>query len=176
MLNNRVIYGSLRNVSLPPSIENALTEIFIKEIAMKIKINNIKEDLISRRDFNIMEIFKLLDVHNNGFIDYINLLGYFYTKDIVIHKNILMAFIQRFDKDMDCKLTYYEFKDGIIMNSKKKEILHNIETSNYRKPFSEMQPGSIYRKPIRYIRSISRYSQYAPQQNTKLFHDNEKSC
>jgi len=91
-----------------------LTCIIFKEALMHSKMESIKQSVVARRDFNLIEVFKAIDSNNTRYINFENLDHYLTKNGAVFQEEDVVAFIQRYDKDFDCRLSYMEFMDAIL--------------------------------------------------------------
>lgn len=99
---------------LPTSVKRALAKVIYKEALMHKKVEGIKHSVVARRDFNLIETFKAIDCNHARFIDFENLEFYLRRNGAVFQEEDVVAFIQRYDRDLDCKLSYMEFMDAIL--------------------------------------------------------------
>lgn len=72
-----------------------------------------KEELASRYDYNIKDIFKDVDDWNYNYIDAKNLKRFLIKTGVFPSEGLLIAILRRFDLDADAKLNLKEFTEGI---------------------------------------------------------------
>lgn len=99
---------------LSVDIEYPLVRVFVKELEMHANLENLKKELSLQNDFNILEAFKAIDINHSRYIDFENLEAYLLRKGIRPQEEDIISFIQRLDKDLDCKVSYMEFMEGIL--------------------------------------------------------------
>ena len=91
---------------------------------LKIKYNsNVKQE-------DVEQIFKNLDLNNNGYIDYEEFVSASVNKRKFMNKNVLMLAYKFFDKNDSGEITFDEiekmFKESVIDKKKVHESLHQI--------------------------------------------------
>ncbi len=99
---------------LPRDVEAALASLIRREEEMHLNVEAIKEDLVSRYDFNILEAFKTVDIHHSLFTDFDNLSAYLAKEGAGARYDDVLAFIRRLDKDLDGRVSYTEFMEGML--------------------------------------------------------------
>ena len=110
-----------KGLIITADIENDLIEIFTKEIIMEMDVGRMKRELKERKDCDVLEMFKLIDVKNKGYIDCVGLTNYLNSKGINIQDEDAIIFVHKLDKDLDSKLSYKEFMEGISCYTPLKE-------------------------------------------------------
>ena len=73
-----------------------------------------KQELISRYDFDVERLFKEIDDWNYKYIDHKNLKRFLNKMGVAASDANVIAIIRRFDLDADAKLTIKEFGQGIV--------------------------------------------------------------
>lgn len=88
---------------------NSLVQVLLEQIQLEKEVEMIKCDFKTTRSFSCIEIFKVFDILNKG---YINLTDFKESLRMVIGEpNIadLYLLFKRYDKDQDGKISYAEF-------------------------------------------------------------------
>lgn len=99
---------------LIPEIEKLLAEILEREINLMASAEKSREDLVRRKDFNCLEVFKSIDCRREKFIDVESLSLYLKSNKANVEAKDVIAFVRRFDMDRDCMLSLVEFMNGIL--------------------------------------------------------------
>mmetsp|Transcript_7632 Transcript_7632/g.7007 ORF Transcript_7632/g.7007 Transcript_7632/m.7007 type:complete len:177 (+) Transcript_7632:437-967(+) len=94
-------------------VERALTQVFVREIGLQIKVENLKRSLDQRYDFSVGGAFKSVDDWNYGYLDKANLKRFLRQTGHIASKNEIISIIRRFDTDGDAKVNLEEFMDGM---------------------------------------------------------------
>lgn len=108
------IYRVPPNERLAPELETILVNLFQIEIELIIDAENNRNELMTRKDFNHVEIFKNIDIKHERFIDFESLEIYLRRNKVDVQEDDIVAFTRRFDSDLDCKLSLVEFMNGIL--------------------------------------------------------------
>ncbi|CAI2362581.1 unnamed protein product [Moneuplotes crassus] len=98
---------------LPKTIEYELCKLFVKEIAFHSRIENIKQELASKPDFDSKSGFKTIDDWNYNYIDFSNLKRFLKSTGHIATNKELAAIIRRLDLNADSRLSFEEFDEGI---------------------------------------------------------------
>jgi len=129
---------------------------------MHADLEKIKEDLSSRHDFNLLESFQKIDFTHQRFIDFENLSAYLGKSGALFQPEDVVAYIRRLDRDLDCKVSYMEFMDGMLpAETKGKRPSYTMATETSVQKFDKkgmqgtpnkfisrtFQPNSIEKRP-----------------------------
>ncbi len=139
-------YPVYKYESLDPGVESALKRLILAEIDGNNKLEVYRISLSTRYDFNVFDAFRAIDQDRLGNVNEENLqqflrkAGYSYRESA----DTAELFVRRLDRDMDGKLSYMEFVEGIIpyysQASGKKYYTSRYETST-RYPATEKKPS-----------------------------------
>jgi Ca2+-binding EF-hand superfamily protein len=97
--------------------EEHLVRSLKEQINIDREIEEIKKQLALKSDFNLLDAFRVFDVHSRGYITKLefelalNDMGLYPTKDE------LYLFFKRFDKDQDGLLRYSDFCKAVLPQS-----------------------------------------------------------
>ena len=105
-------------------IEKKLAKIFIYLSIGERKTEILRQVLCENEDFNVFQLFKLLDKENKNYIDCKSIINFFNSKGITADNNEVQLLILFYDKDYDKVLSFNEFENLIKSNNYSKE-LHN---------------------------------------------------
>ncbi len=125
---------------LPHEVEVALSRLLGKEVETNRIIEEIKQDLASRSDFNLLDTFKNIDTSHRRFVDFANLLGFLTRKGAGAQPADVVAFVRRLDRDLDCRLSYMEFMDGMLPAEKRRRQ----QAAPATMPMSETKPKAPF--------------------------------
>ncbi|EGR33485.1 hypothetical protein IMG5_051630 [Ichthyophthirius multifiliis] len=115
-INNNGLKESslLQNKSpLKQNEEEQLVKALKQQIVLDRDLEDLKNQLALRRDFNIEDAFRIIDQNGRGFVSKIEFESALNKIGIFPSKNELFLFFQRYDKDNDGLLQYSEFNDLI---------------------------------------------------------------
>ena len=73
----------------------------------------LKQQLASRYDYCLEQLFKTVDDWNYKYIDQVNLKRFLIKCSVIPNENLLVAIIRRIDLDADAKLNFKEFIDAV---------------------------------------------------------------
>jgi Ca2+-binding EF-hand superfamily protein len=99
---------------LPYEVELGLAKIFDKEISLSRKVELLKEDLVSRYDFNLRAAYEVIADCGEGRVDYDALYDFCQKNNISVIEKDIIALLRRVDTDRDGRLTYTEFCNAIL--------------------------------------------------------------
>eukprot|EP00826_Nyctotherus_ovalis_P055565 TRINITY_DN738_c0_g5_i1.p1 TRINITY_DN738_c0_g5~~TRINITY_DN738_c0_g5_i1.p1 ORF type:complete len:481 (+),score=88.68 TRINITY_DN738_c0_g5_i1:324-1766(+) len=160
--------------ALPASVKRALVKVIYKEALMHKKVERIKYSVVARRDFNLIEAFKAIDCNHARFIGFENLEFYLRRNGAVFQEEDVVAFIQRYDRDLDCKLSYMEFMDAILPFDCKGKERHSYsdptETSILRASKASSSPFKSSLKEVKGNGSECTSSKLVQRTASKLGH------
>ena len=111
--SQRESYYVGKNETLPYDVEWSLARVFEKELIAYRKIEVLKEDLLSRRDFDIRDAFRTIDYDRLGFLDHESLYKFFQRNRIGVSDDDILALLRRIDKDQDNRVSIAEFADAV---------------------------------------------------------------
>jgi hypothetical protein len=112
-VTQRPTYRLTRDECLPMRVEKALTQLFVKEVKLQLKQENLKRTLESSYDFSVTSAFKSVDDWNYTYIDEKNLRRFLRNLGSLCSKQELVSIIRRIDTDGDAKINIEEFCEGI---------------------------------------------------------------
>ena len=81
---------------------------------MNIEQERLKQELVSRYDFNVELMYKEVDDWNYKYIDSQNLKRFLLKTGVAPGDVLLICIIRRFDLDGDAKINLKEFMQGVI--------------------------------------------------------------
>ena len=113
-VTQRETYKLSPNKPLLKVIELNLSRILINEVAMYKEVEAIKQELVSEGSFNLLESFRKISGKNERFIDFDSLFSYLNNNEQLAQEDDIISIICRLDQDMDCKISYIEFINGIL--------------------------------------------------------------
>eukprot|EP00831_Metopus_contortus_P051062 TRINITY_DN42893_c0_g1_i1.p1 TRINITY_DN42893_c0_g1~~TRINITY_DN42893_c0_g1_i1.p1 ORF type:complete len:350 (-),score=39.99 TRINITY_DN42893_c0_g1_i1:79-993(-) len=106
---------------LPYDVEYALARLLCREIETHKRIEKLRENLVTRFDFNPLEAFKIIDRVHECYLDFANIetflnrtKKYLGEEFIKISEEDIAAFVRRLDRDDDCRISYNEFMEGVL--------------------------------------------------------------
>lgn len=73
----------------------------------------LKQQLASRYDYSLEQLFKAVDDWNYKYVDQTNLKRFLIKCSVLPNQNLLISIIRRIDLDADAKLNFKEFIDAI---------------------------------------------------------------
>lgn len=100
-------------------VEYLLSKLIQQEILYHRSLENNRQDLVTRPDFNLLEAFRLIDMKNSSFITR-EALSSFISKYKILSDQDIDSIFRRIDNDGDQIISYLEFVD-CVMPSKVKE-------------------------------------------------------
>ena len=127
------------NEFLSMRVERALTQLFVREINLQIKVENLKRSLDQRYDFSVGAAFKSIDDWNYGYLDKANIKRFLRQTGHIASKNEIISIIRRFDTDGDAKVNLEEFTDGM----KTAMVVHSSSSKKERKSHSQVSASKI---------------------------------
>jgi len=98
---------------LDPEIEHTLAQLLYQEILIPLNTNKLKDELLERKDFNLVDAFKAIDVQHERLIGLESLSMYLMKNKVEFREEDVVAFLRRFDFDLDCNLSLSEFASAI---------------------------------------------------------------
>jgi len=102
------------NKPLDKALENGLCLIFNTEITQLAQCEKYRKLLVNRKDFDIVRIFQAIDCKGKNVIDFWNLECYLKKRGAGAKPGDVPAIIKRMDKDLDCEVSFREFRDFLI--------------------------------------------------------------
>jgi len=99
---------------LPYEVELGLAKILDKEVNLSRKVELLKEDLVSRYDFNLRTIHEIVAEAGEGRIDYDALYAFLQKNNISVIERDVVALLRRTDVDRDGRLSYSEFTESVL--------------------------------------------------------------
>lgn len=100
-------------------VEYLLSKLIQHELLYHRSLENTRQDLVTKPDFNLLEAFRLIDTKNASFIDRTSLLSFLARYKVLVEQDIDSIF-RRIDNDGDQIISYLEFVD-CVMPSRIKE-------------------------------------------------------
>jgi len=114
--NGRGSYFVGRNELLPIEVEDALSRLLERELQLYKDMEVDKEVLAERYDFNVLDAFRSIDIDRYGYVDYEALRIFFDRNREVAYTQDIEGVVRRFDRDGDDRISYSEFREGILPN------------------------------------------------------------
>ncbi len=99
--------------ALPSDVESLLARLIQREAEAYARIEKTKQTLASRYDFAVLVAFTAIDSEHSHAVGVDSVLKYM-NKHGVGHYADAVSFVRRLDSDLDCKLSYTEFMEGIM--------------------------------------------------------------
>lgn len=99
---------------LPYEVELGLAKILDKEINLSRKVELLKEDLVSRYDFDLRAVYELIVEAGAGRADFDAFYSFLSKNSIAVIEKDILALLRRIDADRDGRLTYTEFSDAVL--------------------------------------------------------------
>ena len=114
LCTSRNSYYISRNDKLPYETEWALARVIHKEIDFFRKSELLKEELVSRYDFDNLNAFRTIDVDRIGFLTHDTI--YFFLKrlNIIASDDDILAILRRIVIEGDAKIVYSDFLNAIL--------------------------------------------------------------
>ena len=100
-------------------VEYLLSKLIQHEVLYHRSLENTRQDLVTKPDFNLLEAFRLIDTKNASSIDRASLLSFLARHKVLVEQDIDSIF-RRIDNDGDHIISYLEFVD-CVMPSRIKE-------------------------------------------------------
>ena len=91
-----------------------MARVINKEIDFFRKSELLKEDLVSRYDFNFVDAFKTTDVDRISFLTHDTIYFFLKRNNVIVTDDDVLAIIRRIDIEGEGKITYSAFVDAII--------------------------------------------------------------
>eukprot|EP00347_Sterkiella_histriomuscorum_P002529 403367801 len=123
-----------------PSLQATIyegTRILEEYLRLEKRIEEVKQQLALKYDFNIFDAFKVLDINGTGAITHADMKKALNDIGIYCSDDEITLFIARYDRDEDGVLKFSEFVDSLISADPYHATILNRKTSNpynYRKP------------------------------------------
>jgi Ca2+-binding EF-hand superfamily protein len=99
---------------LPYEVELGLAKIFDKEVNLSRKVELLKEDLVSRYDFNLRAAYEAVAECNLGRCDFDAIYSFLSKNGIPVIEKDVLAILRRVDTDRDARCTYSEFCEAVL--------------------------------------------------------------
>ena len=112
-VTQRPSYYVSRYEKLSRDVEYDVTRLLELEIDLHNRGERLRQQLESRHDWSMHGCWRSVDLHNDGYIDAVNLRAFFRRNDYYPTEAEVVALIRRLDTDSDAKLSYTEFSEGI---------------------------------------------------------------
>jgi len=167
-------YKVYHSETLSRDVEHTLARILHREVQMYDSIEKLKEGLLNEQTFDLYEVFQSIDTKHTDYIDFESLNNFLRKNGAIFQEADIASFIHIADKDMDCKLSYKEFVDGILprLYKTKPSYAEDTEASmlKFSKEGTDISPckrlNSVYYSPFtspqrKSIDSINQFSQYS---------------
>ena len=95
-------------------VELGLAKVFDKEVSLSRKVELLKEELVSRYDFNLRTIHEIIAEAGEGRVDYDALYTFLQKNNISVIERDVVALLRRVDVDRDGRLSYSEFTEAVL--------------------------------------------------------------
>lgn len=94
---------------LTEQLERLLTDFLEKEIALHLRLENMKAQITTRFDWNPSDVFNAVDITHDGFLNHRNIQLYLKSQSLYASDEEIIAMVRRLDADADQKINFNEF-------------------------------------------------------------------
>jgi Ca2+-binding EF-hand superfamily protein len=152
------------NEFLTDELENQLTGLFVKQAKLFNYINVKKLDFFLHDNPDLLDLFKCLDVDNDGMISFTDLDVFFRNHKLVLYKEEILSLIKLYDEDLDQVWNWNEFlfmilpfKDTYTYDTNKLRRLEDQYNRTYKggNPFENNLRDYVKKSPLRYNPEMS---------------------
>jgi Ca2+-binding EF-hand superfamily protein len=117
----KISYKVPKYTKLNEAFEYSLAKLIKKEIDLNSRLEGYKLALRSRPDFDVFAVFKLIDQTHLNYINEDNLSRFLRERK---REDVSEMFVKGLDIDMDGRLFYNEFRDGILPYTSEVPLSH----------------------------------------------------
>lgn len=149
LATQRASYSIGKNETLPYDVEWSLSRVFDKEIEASRQIEMLKEELIKRYDFDLLDAFKKIDIYRLGHIDQEALTKFFQRNKIKVSDEDILALLRRMDRDRDGKVSYAEFGDVVTPLDPYYRVTSRVDERKSNRSANNSPTRSSHRTPSR---------------------------